>query len=127
MRLALLLALLPLPAFAGANPEALYGLITGTWAESPAACTTDETWVFAEGGLIIHGDGGKACGFDRPFTDAGIDVVLDVLCPIPGEGMQASTRRIGLDLESPSPGLRDPGDRLTVTDKDQTLVLTRCE
>ena len=128
MRLALLLCALPLPSLAGANPEAVYRtLITGTWAETAAACTTDKTWAFAEGSVIIHGDGGEACGFDRPFTDAGIDVVLDVLCPIPGEGMQASVRRIGLDLESASPGLRDPADRLTVTDKGQTLPLQRCD
>jgi hypothetical protein len=127
MRLALLLTLLPLPALAGANPEALYKLVTGTWAETQAACATEETWDFAEGSVIIHGDGGETCGFDRPGTDAGIDVVLDVLCPIPGETMQASARRIGLSLESASPGLRDPGDRLTVTDKGQTLTLQRCE
>lgn len=127
MRLALLLTLLPLPAVAGANPEALYKLITGTWAETPAACATEETWAFAEGSVIIHGDGGETCGFDRPFTDGGIDVVLDVLCPIPGETMQASARRIGLDLESPSPGLRDPADRLTVIDKGQTLTLVPCD
>ncbi len=127
MRLALLLTLLPLPALAGANPEALYKLVTGTWAETQAACAKEETWDFAEGSVIIHGDGGETCGFDRPGTDAGIDVVLDVLCPIPGETMQASARRIGLSLESASPGLRDPGDRLTVTDKGQTLTLQRCE
>jgi hypothetical protein len=128
MRLALVLAILPLTAHAGANPEAVYRtLITGTWAETPAACATEKTWAFAEGSVIIHGDGGESCGFDRPFTDGGIDVVLDVLCPIPGETMQASARRIGLDLESVSPGLRDPADRLTVTDKDHTLTLQRCE
>ncbi|MCU0827660.1 MAG: hypothetical protein MUE52_09695 [Tabrizicola sp.] len=127
MRLALLLVFLPLPAFAGANPEALYKLMTGTWAATPETCATDETWTFAEGSLIIHGDGGEACGFARPGTDGGIDVVLDVLCPIPGETMQASARRIGLDLQGVSPGLRDPGDRLTVTDRDQTLNLIRCD
>ncbi|NJS40117.1 MAG: hypothetical protein HC783_15130 [Rhodobacteraceae bacterium] len=128
MRLALLLCALPLPALAGANPEAVYStLITGTWAETTPACTTDKTWAFAEGSVIIHGDGGETCGFDRPGTDGGIDVVLDVLCPIPGEAMQASARRIGLDLESASPGLRDPADRLTVTDKGQTLTLQRCD
>jgi hypothetical protein len=129
MRLALTLtlALLPLPAFAGANPEALYRLVTGTWAETQAACATEDTWAFAEGSVIIHGDGGETCGFDHPFTNGGIDVVLDLLCPIPAETMQASTRRIGLDLESASPGLRDPADRLTVTDKGQTLTLVRCK
>ncbi|HLQ19623.1 MAG TPA: hypothetical protein VK146_11645 [Tabrizicola sp.] len=127
MRLALLLAVLPLPALAGANPEALYKLVRGTWAETPAACATEETWAFDEGSIRIHGDGGETCGFDRPGTDGGIDIVLDVLCPIPGEEMQASTRRIGLDLGSVSPGLRDPGDRLTVTDKDQTRALVRCD
>lgn len=127
MRLALALALLPLAAQAGANPEALYRtLITGTWAETPAACASGATWAFAEGSVILHGDGGETCGFDRPGTDGGIDVVLDLLCPIPGEEMQASARRIGLDLYSPNPGLRDPGDRLTVTDRGIGLTLTRC-
>jgi hypothetical protein len=128
MRLALVLVVLPLTAHAGANPEAVYrNLITGTWAATSAACATEETWGFAEGSVIIHGDGGEACGFDRPGSDGGIDVILDVLCPIPGEEMQASARRIGLDLASVSPGLRDPADRLTVTDKDQTVTLARCE
>jgi hypothetical protein len=127
MRLAVLLACLPLTAQAEANPEALYKLVHGTWAETPAACATEATWAFAEGSVIIHGDGGESCGFDRPGTDGGIDMVLDVLCPIPGEEMQASTRRIGLDLDSPNPGLRDTGDRLTVTDKDQQLTLVRCD
>jgi hypothetical protein len=127
MRLALSLVLLPATVQAGANPESLYqNLIAGTWAETPAACATEETWDFAEGSVIIHGDGGETCGFDRPGTDGGIDVVLDLLCPTPGKEMKASARRIGLDLESLSPGLRDPGDRLTVTDKGQTLTLIRC-
>ena len=128
IRLALVLGALPLSAHAGANPEAVYrSLITGTWAETAAACQTEQTWAFAEGSVIIHGDGGETCGFDRPGTDGGIDVVLDLLCPVPGETMQASARRIGLDLTSVSPGLRDPGDRLTVADKGQTLTLIRCE
>jgi hypothetical protein len=124
---AVILASLPVTAEAGANPASLYKLISGTWAETPAACATEETWVFAEGSVIIHGDGGETCGFDRPGTDGGIDVVLDLLCPIPGEEMQASARRIGLDLKSVSPGLRNPGDGLTVTDKDQNLTLVRCD
>ena len=126
MRLALLLVLLPLSAQAGTNPEALYKLVRGTWAETAAACATDETWTFADQSLIIHGDGGETCGFDRPGTDTGMDVVLDVLCPIPGEEMQASARRIGLDLASVSPGLADPGDQLTVIDRDQNVTLLRC-
>ncbi len=127
MRLAALLFLLPVAAQAGANPEALYRtLITGTWAETRAACTTEETWVFREGGLTIHGDGGETCGFDRPGTDGGIDVTLDVLCAIPGEEMQASARRIELDLDSLNPGIPDPGDRLSITDKGQTTRLERC-
>ena len=126
MRLALLLTLLPLPAVAGANPEALYKLVTGTWAANPADCATDLVWDFAEDSVIIHGDGGETCGFDRPGTDGGIDVVLDVLCPIPGETMQASARRIGLDLESASPGLRDPADRLTMIDRGIGTTLVRC-
>ena len=40
--------------------------------------------------------------------------------------MQASARRIGFDLDSPNPGLPDPGDVLTVSDKGQTLTLHRC-
>lgn len=126
MRLAALLICLPLTAHADADPEALYRLIEGTWAETPAACATEETWVFREGGLTIHGDGGETCGFVSPITDGGIDLVLDVLCPIPGEVMQASARRIGFDLDSPNPGLPDPGDVLTVSDKGQTLTLHRC-
>lgn len=127
MRLALLLALLPLPALAGANPEALYRLITGSWAATPDACATQDTWTFAEGSVLLSGDGGQTCGFDRPGTDGGIDVVLDLLCPIAGETLQASTRRIGLELDSASPGLRGPKDRLTVTDQGQSVTLIRCD
>ena len=128
IRLVLILGALPLTAHAGANPEAVYrSLITGTWAETAAACQTEKTWDFAESSISIHGDGGATCGFDRPGTDGGIDVVLDLRCPVPGETMQASARRIGLDLTSVSPGLRDPGDRLTVTDEGQILTLIRCE
>lgn len=126
MRLALLLLLLPLSAHAGANPEALYKLVQGTWAETAAACATDETWAFAEGSVIIHGDGGQTCGFVGPGTDGGVDIVLDLLCPIPGEEMQALARRIGIDLVSVSPGLADPGDQLTVIDRDQSVTLLRC-
>lgn len=126
MRLAVLLACLPLTAQAGANPEALYKLIHGTWAETPAACATEETWDFAEGSVIIHGDGGTTCGFDRPGTDGGLDIVLDLLCPIPGEEMAASTRRIGLNLDSPNPGLADPADRLTVIEGEESTTLQRC-
>ena len=126
MRLACVLVLLPLPAFAGGDPEALYRLVHGTWAETRAACATENTWVFAEGSLVIHGDGGETCGFDRPVADAGRDMVIDILCPVPGEEMQASARRIGLDLASVSPGLADPRDRLTVADRDRTVTLERC-
>jgi hypothetical protein len=127
MRLALILALFPCAAQAGANPESLYKLIAGTWAATPAACATEATWTFAEGSVIVRDDGGETCGFDRPGTDGRIDVVLDVLCPIHGEEMQASARRIGLDLHSVSPGLRNPGDTMTITDQGQTLTLIRCD
>lgn len=127
MRLAALLADLPLAAEAGADPEALYRtLIADTWAEARQACTDETTWAYCDGGLDIHRDGGKTCGFDRPLTDGGIDVVLDVLCPIPGEEIQASARRIRLDLESLNSGTPDPGDVLTIADRDQTVTLHRC-
>lgn len=126
MRLAVLFACLPFAAEAGGNPEALYTLVHGTWAETPAACATEATWAFAESSVIIHGDGGTTCGFDRPGTDGGIDIVLDLLCPIPGEAMEARARRIGLDLDSVSPGLADPGDRLTVVEGEQSVTLQRC-
>lgn len=127
MRLAALLACLPFAAEAGADPEALYRtLVSGAWAEEGQACTDETTWTFYEGGLNIHSDGGETCGFDRPIAHGGIDVVLDVFCPIPGEEMQASACRTGLDLESIDPGLPDPGDVLTVADRDQTLTLRRC-
>jgi hypothetical protein len=109
------------------NPEAVsWNLIIGRWAETAAACTDDRSWTFAEGRVGIHGHGGKTCGFDRPFTDRGIDVVLDVLCPIPAETSQASARQIALDLTTGSPGLRSPGDRLAVTDRGATVMLQPC-
>lgn len=54
------------------------------------------------------------------------DLVLDVRCPGPHEPMRASARRVRLDLAAQySPGLADPGDQLTVNDRDLTLVLRR--
>jgi hypothetical protein len=128
MRLALLLSTLPLRAEAGANPEAVYqNLITGIWAETSALCAADATWAFAKAGLTIRSDGQETCAFDRPGADGGFDVVLDVHCPVSDATLQISARRIGLDLASVSPGLRDPGDQLTVSDKEQTLTLQRCQ
>jgi hypothetical protein len=129
MRLVALLALLPLPAFAVGNPESIYTtLITGEWAATPAACADESGWtvLFYEGGLTIGNEGGEICGFDRPFTDSGVDVVLDAFCVQPGEKIQSSARRIWLDLESVSPGLRDPGDSLSMTDNGTTSQLQRC-
>jgi hypothetical protein len=129
MRLATLLCLLPLPVMAGANPEAVYNrLITGTWAETAEACTADDgvAYFFFEGGLTLGNEGGETCAFDYPGTDSGVDVVLDVLCVMPGEEPQHSARRIWIDLESISPGMRNPGDRLTLTDQDRDMTLQRC-
>ena len=40
--------------------------------------------------------------------------------------MAASTRRIGLTLDSANPGLADPADRLTVIEGEESLTLQRC-
>jgi hypothetical protein len=111
MRLVCLLACLPLAAQAETSLNPLFG----TWAETTEACTTDQTWVLAEGSLIIGGDGGQTCGYVPVEGEA---LSLDLLCPIAGETMQASARRIAL--------APDGVDRLSVDDTGQTLSLQRC-
>lgn len=111
MRLACLLACLPLAAEADTRLTPLFGI----WAETAEACTSDQTWDISEGGLIIGGDGGQTCGYVPVEGEA---LTLDLLCPIAGETMQASARRITL--------VPDGADRLSVTDEAQTLTLQRC-
>ena len=116
MRLVLVLACLPvatqpLAAQADTGLAPLFGI----WAETAEACTTDQTWVLADGSLIIGGDGGQSCGF-VPVEGDGL--ALDLLCPVAGETMQASARRITL--------VPDGADRLAVEDNGQTLALQRC-
>lgn len=111
MRLACLLACLPLAAQADTRLTPLFG----TWAETAEACASDQTWDLSEGSLIIGGDGGQTCGY---VLEEGEALTLDLLCPIAGETMQASARRISL--------APDGADRLSVEDNGQTLTLQRC-
>jgi hypothetical protein len=111
MRLACLLACLPLAAQAETSLTPLFG----TWAETTEACTTDQTWVLAESSLIIGGDGAQTCGYVPVEGEA---LTLDLLCPVAGETMQASARRITL--------APDGADRMSVGDNGQTLALQRC-
>jgi hypothetical protein len=111
MRLACLLACLPLAAHAETSLTPLFG----TWAETTGACASDQTWVLAEGSLIIGGDGGQTCGYVPVEGEA---LTLDLLCPIAGETMQASARRITL--------VPDGANRLSLDDNGQTLALQRC-
>lgn len=87
----------------------------GTWAETVEACTSDQTWVLAESSLIIGGDGGQSCGF---VPGEGQDLTLNLLCPVVGETMQASARRLTR--------VPDGTDRLAIEDNGQTLTLQRC-
>ena len=111
MRLACLLACLPLTAHAETSLTPLFG----TWAETTEACVSDQTWVLAEGSVIIGGDGGQTCGYVPAGDEA---LTLDLLCPVAGETMQANARRITL--------IPDGADRLSVDDNGQTLALQRC-
>lgn len=111
MRLALVLACLPVAAQAETGLAPLFG----TWAKTAEACTTDQTWVLSDSSLIIGGDGGQTCGF---VPVEGADLTLDLLCPVAGETMQASARRITL--------VPDGTDQLAVQDDGQTLALQRC-
>ena len=116
MRLALVLACLPIAAQpVAAQAETGLAPLFGTWAETAGACATDRTWDLADGSLIIGGDGGQSCGF-VPVEGEGL--TLDLLCPVAGETMQASARRITL--------VPDGADRLAVTDNGKTLALQRC-
>jgi hypothetical protein len=108
---ACLLACLPLAAHAEASLTPLFGI----WAETAEACEGDQTWVLADGSLIIGGDGGQSCVY---IPAEGDGLTLDLLCPIAGETMQASTRRITLGPDGP--------DLLSVTEAGQTLALKRC-
>jgi hypothetical protein len=71
--------------------------------------------VLSDTGLVMDGDGGRTCGHvlarDEGFA-------LDLLCPIPGETMQATARRITL--------LPNGTDRLTVAEGQEWLTLRRC-
>lgn len=111
MRLATLVACLPLAAQAEVTLPSLYG----TWAATRAACTTESTWVLSDTGLVSDGDGGRTCGY---LLAKGEGLTLDLLCPIPGETMQAAARRITL--------LANGTDRLTVAEGDERLALRRC-
>ena len=111
MRLACLLACLPLAAQADTRLTPLFG----TWAETAEACASDQTWDLSEGNLIIGGDGGQTCGYVPVEGEA---LTRDLLCPIAGETMQASARRVTLAPIG--------NDQLSIDDNGQTLTLQRC-
>lgn len=116
---------LPLPALAGANPEAVYRtLITGTWATTPAACGSAPAFSCAESKVRI---GDEVCHFDRPLTGRkGLGVALNLTCPLPEDPAQMSEETLQLTLDQVDVGLPDPGDVLTLEDAGFPVRLLRC-
>ena len=116
---------LPLPAGAGANPDAVYRrLITGTWAVTAEACTTATAFTFAPGEVRR---GPEVCQFNRPQTGRnGVGVALDLSCPLSGDASQMSQETLQMTLQQVDVGLPNPGDVLTLEDAGFPVRLRRC-
>ncbi|WP_309667909.1 hypothetical protein [Tabrizicola sp.] len=122
------LTVLPMTAYAGANPEAVYrSMITGAWAMAPEACGTIDAFTFSHGQVQAGID---VCTFSAPISGpGGTGVQLNMSCTESDDPTTAIPETFVLTLDQVDPGLPDPGDILTLTGTDSLgvpITLRRC-